>query len=69
VERVGALHRVRASFGDDLGDPVRLIGRNMGDHRATFGAEQVEELPQRGPISSRPGHTRRPESWSTTTVM
>ena len=26
VERVGALHRVRAAFGDDLRDPFGLIG-------------------------------------------
>jgi hypothetical protein len=47
------LHRVRASFGYDLGDPVGLIGGHVGDQGAAVGSEQVEELPQRRPVSAR----------------
>jgi hypothetical protein len=55
VERVGALHRGRAALGDDLGDPVGLVGRHMRDRGTAFGAEQVEESPQSGPVSTGRG--------------
>ena len=51
MERVGALHRGRAAFGDDLGDPVGLIGGHVGNQRAALGPEQVDEAPQRGPVA------------------
>jgi hypothetical protein len=55
MERVGALHRGRAAFGDDLGDPVGLIGRHVRDRGAALGAEQLEERPQRGPVPAGRG--------------
>jgi hypothetical protein len=55
VERVGAQDRVRAPFGDDLGDPVGLIGRHMGDCGAAVRPELVEEDAQGGTIPARRG--------------
>jgi len=52
VERVGALHRGRATLGDDLGDPVRLIGRHVRDRGAALGPEQLEKRAQRGPVAA-----------------
>jgi hypothetical protein len=55
VERVGALHRVRAALGHDLGDPVGLIGGHVGDRGAAFGAKYVEEPTQGRPVPARCG--------------
>jgi hypothetical protein len=55
VERVGALHRCRATLSDDLGDPVGLIGRDVGNQRAPLGAEQLEERSQRRPVPTGRG--------------
>ena len=55
MERVGALHRLWAALGDDLGDPVGLVGRYVADRRTTIGAEQVEETSQSGPVSTGRG--------------
>ena len=63
VERVHALHRVRAVFGDDLGGPVGLIGCDVRDQRALrSGPSSSKNV--RSLARSRPGaaHTRRPES-------
>lgn len=43
VEGVCALHCLRAALGDDLGDPVGLVGRHMRDQGAALGAERVKE--------------------------
>ena len=51
MKRIGALHRAGAAFGDHLGDPVGLIGRDMRDLRAALGAELVKKQPQGRPIA------------------
>ncbi len=48
VERVGAAHRVRASLGDHVADPLRAVGADLGDQRAALRAEGVEERVQGG---------------------
>ena len=45
VERVGAADRLRASLGDDLADPGRTIGTDVGDLGTAFGPQCVEERP------------------------
>ena len=55
VERVGALDRVRAPFGDDLGDPVGLISRHLSECGAAVWPELVEEAAQGGAIPARRG--------------
>ena len=55
MERIGAAHRVRGPLGDDPGDPVGHISRNVGEQRRAFGAELVEEHVQRGVVAARAG--------------
>ncbi len=64
VERVGAAHRVRASVGDHVGDPVRAVGGDMGDLGASTRRRRLQGVEEGMPGSavSRPGaaHTSRP---------
>ena len=53
MERIGAAQRVRSPAGDDSGDPVGHIGRNMGEERGSFGTELVEEHFQGGVVAAR----------------
>ncbi len=55
MERIGAPHRVRGPVGDDAGDPVSHISRNMGEQRGSFGTELVEEHFQGGVVAARSG--------------
>jgi len=50
VERVGALHRSRATLRDDTRDPAGLISGHVRDQLASRGAEQVKEPAQRRPV-------------------
>ena len=62
VKRVGTADRGRAALGHHVGDPVRGVGRHMGDLRAPLGARASKN--RRRVAVSRPGaaHTSRPLS-------
>ena len=60
VERIRAAHRVRAALGDDIGDPVRRIRRDVRDQRAALETELVEEPPQRVGVASGRGPHQPP---------
>jgi hypothetical protein len=60
VERVGPADGAGAGAGHDRGDPLRAIGRHVGDRRAAFRAERVEESLQGGHVLARCGPHQSP---------
>ena len=55
MKRIGAADRTWAPLSHDVADPVRGIGRHMGDLAAPLDAQDVEEPPQGGGVTTRRG--------------
>jgi hypothetical protein len=68
LEAVDAERGVLGPLGDDVTDPLGAVGRDEGDIGAALTPEQDEEPVQNLLVTADPAQTRRPESWSTTTV-
>src|SRR5205807_4404602 len=52
VEGIGTAHCLRRAAGDDPGDPVGHVRRNMGELGGAVGTELIKEHVQRGVVAS-----------------